>query len=177
MNPETTFRHRGLPLICDPDDDTQLVRVFTRSPLPLSPIIRVVTWSQWSHVAFLTPDFTVIESVFSHGVQEVEIDDLMRRASKMTICSYLVRSRSAILDAARSQKGKPYDTTGILGLSLHRDWQDPGDWFCSELDLWACDMGGNPYIRKDSIHRGTPQDVWKIPALRTEEVSPIYLGR
>lgn len=29
--------------------------------------------------------------------------------------------------------GKPYDSEGILGFIVGRDWRDPSAWFCSEL--------------------------------------------
>ena len=31
------------------------------------------------------------------------------------------------------QKGKPYNSRGILGMLLNRDWRAPDSWFCSEL--------------------------------------------
>lgn len=37
--------------------------------------------------------------------------------------------------------GKPYDSQGILGFVMGRDWRDPKAWFCSELQgamLEAC---------------------------------------
>lgn len=68
-----------------------------------------------------------------------------------------------MLAAASSQLGKPYDWWGILGLSLRRDWQDPSNWWCSEYALWIFARGGVPLLRSFAIHRGTPEDLWKLP--------------
>ena len=37
----------------------------------------------------------------------------------------------------RSQEGKPYDAVGIWGFATGRDWREPGEWFCSELQAAA----------------------------------------
>jgi hypothetical protein len=37
----------------------------------------------------------------------------------------------------QSQIGKQYDVTAIWGFVTGRDWRDPQDWFCSELQAWC----------------------------------------
>jgi hypothetical protein len=39
----------------------------------------------------------------------------------------------AFYDFLRTQIGKPYDHSAILGFALDRDWRQPDSWFCSEL--------------------------------------------
>ncbi len=49
----------------------------------------------------------------------------------------------AAIEAARSQLGKPFDHSALWGFledQAHeklRNWRDNGQWFCSELCVWA----------------------------------------
>jgi hypothetical protein len=59
----------------------------------------------------------------------------------------------------RAQLGKPYDTEAILGMLTHRDWQEPGRWFCSELVAAAlCASGVWPARLAAGLNRITPRD-------------------
>jgi hypothetical protein len=42
----------------------------------------------------------------------------------------------------KEQLGKPYDKTAIWGFAAGRDWRDPKDWFCSELQAAAMEAAG-----------------------------------
>jgi hypothetical protein len=53
----------------------------------------------------------------------------------------------AIVAAATSQLGKPFDSRSLKGfLSAKfpgiRDWRDPDSWFCAELVVWAFERAG-----------------------------------
>jgi hypothetical protein len=51
----------------------------------------------------------------------------------------------AIIDAAMSQLGKPFDKDAMyqfIGKWPTRDWRDSGKWFCAELCTWATEQGG-----------------------------------
>ena len=137
---------------------TKIRLIFSNSSQPLSPLIRWVTWSDWSHVAILVDDNLIIESTLSRG--GVKIDSLSNfkdRSKDWAIFEVDCKSPSRVLAAAMTQVGKPYDWTGILGIGLKRDWQEDDAWFCSEFVFWAFDYAGEPKIRKDSIRRATPQ--------------------
>ena len=107
--------------------------LFCTSKLPGAVLIRAVTWSQWSHVAL------------AHVIVDLPCD-----------------FREFVIEAARSQVGKPYDPTALFGLLMHRDWQEEDRWFCSELVAWAFAQGGSPLFRAEALHRVTPQLLWML---------------
>ena len=42
----------------------------------------------------------------------------------------------------KTQIGKPYDHSAILGFALDRDWRQSDSWFCSELVAAALEKAG-----------------------------------
>lgn len=136
---------------------------------PLSWLIRAGSWSKWSHVAIIDGD-DVIEAIALHGVVTTPL--AMRKAEDKTwqVVTLPCADPQAVIAAARSQIGKPYDYTGVLGIGLHRDWQESDAWFCSELVAWAFEQGGTPLFRAGASRRVTPQDVWMAPP--AEEFAP-----
>lgn len=44
---------------------------------------------------------------------------------------------NAYWTALTSQKGKPYNALGILGMLVNQNWRAPDSWYCSELVGWA----------------------------------------
>lgn len=142
---------------------TKIRLIFSNSKLPLSPIIRWVTWSDWSHVAILFDDNLVIESTLGHGgVKTCSLDEFKSRASEWAIFDIECKNPEGVLEAAMSQVGKPYDWTGILGIGFHRDWQEDDAWWCSEFMLWCFDESGDPKIKREAIRRATPQHCYMI---------------
>ena len=133
--------------------------LYTRSHHLSSAAIRLATWGEFSHVAQLDGP-KVIESVFRDGVREDSLANATARASRWAIVEYPHRNPAAMIAAARSQIGKPYDKTGALGLGLHRDWQQDDAWWCSELVPWAAAQAGEPWFQPKAIHRITPQHLW-----------------
>ncbi len=137
---------------------TKIQLIFSNSKLPLSPFIRFVTWSDWSHVGLLVDGNLVIESTISQkGVKTATVQDFKLRAKNWAIYDLQVNHPQAVLNAALTQIGRPYDKTGILGVGLHRDWQEEDSWFCSELVLWALSKDYMPKYNPRFIRRGTPQ--------------------
>ena len=122
-----------------------------------SRIIRGITWSEFSHVAVIDGD-EVIEAVYPH-VRVTPLADIIARHSRCAIVEIPCDEKAAIL-AARSQIGKPYDLKGMIGIGINRDWQDDGQWWCSELVAWAIASGGNKLYRDEFMHRVTPQHLW-----------------
>lgn len=138
---------------------------------PLSWMIRAGSWSRWSHVALVDGEH-VIEAVAIHGVVRTPL--ALRQAQDPTWCisSLPCRNAESILAAARTQLGKPYDYTGVLGIGLHREWQQDDSWFCSELVAWAFAQGGDALFRTESVRRVTPEDLWMLqPAEHAGEVA------
>ncbi|MDD2105723.1 hypothetical protein CMV24_15000 [Pseudomonas plecoglossicida] len=136
--------------------------LFTTTRMPLSALIRAATWSRWSHVA-LVDGPNVIEAVALGGVRQISKNHAMSQATDYCLVDLPARYPQAIIDAARTQLGKPYDWTGIVGLGLHRNWQEEDSWFCSELVAWAAAETGEAWFRSDALRRVTPQHLWMLP--------------
>lgn len=137
--------------------------VFSRNHTPGSILLRAALWSPWSHCAIVDGD-TVIEAAAFHGVRERPLLDFMADATKADVLE-LPGGAAAIIAAARSQIGKPYDWAGVLGFGFRRRWQDDDAWFCSELVAWAFAEAGTPLFREHAW-RITPRDIY-IPLLST----------
>lgn len=139
--------------------------LFSTTRLPFSLLIRTLTWSRWSHVALVDGE-SVIEAAAGHGVRSVSLKAALERASDYQLVELPAQSPDAILAAARSQLGKPYDWTAILGLGLHRDWQEEDAWFCSELVAWAAAQAGEEWFRREALRRVVPEHLWMLPPQR-----------
>ena len=126
-------------------------------------VLRAFLWSRWSHCAIVDGDH-VVEAVFWHGVRRRPLADLLAESSKWVRIELPARNPKAVLAAARSQIGKPYDWKGVLGIGFRRRWQDEAAWFCSELPAWAFAEAGEPLFRADA-YRITPRDI-ELPVWR-----------
>lgn len=140
--------------------------VFSTSSLPGAVAIRLVTWSDWSHTAILDEDRQVVIEAVWPRVRVVAAGEFMSRHPKHAVARLPARRPAAVIAAARSQEGTPYDLTGAFGLGIHRDWQDPSAWWCSELVAWAFDTAGDPLFRSDALRRVTPQHLWMLAPTR-----------
>jgi uncharacterized protein YycO len=136
--------------------------IFSASNLIGSKIIRLLTWSSWSHVALLYGDDKVVEATYPK-VRETSLDEFLK-GKTLTLCVDLPCSNpEAVITAARSQLGKRYDTLAVLAFLWHfRDWEDDSKWFCSELVAYALREGGLPLFREGVLQRITPQHLWLL---------------
>ncbi|CCF95832.1 hypothetical protein B7R78_0014595 [Ralstonia solanacearum] len=135
--------------------------LFTATNGALSWAIQACTWSTWSHVALVAGD-QVIESMPGHGVRRVPLSGAIQCADRHELVTIPARDPARIIAAAAGQIGKPYDYQAIVGLGLHRDWQQADAWFCSELAAWAFHAAGEPLFRVDCVRRVTPQHLWML---------------
>lgn len=133
--------------------------VFSRSHSIGSLAIRGVSWGPWSHCGAWTPEGTVLEATWPHGVQEVSLITFAKRASEWAFVDIQVPDEAAGLAWARSQMGKPYDIWGALGLGLHREWQSDDSWWCSEYVEMAVAKAGRARYRTH-LQRVTPTHSW-----------------
>lgn len=141
---------------------SQIQLIFCTNPSnPLSWAIRAGSWSRWSHVAVIDGEF-VIEAIALHGVVRTPLALRQAEDPRWSISALRCPNPSAVIAAASSQIGKPYDYTGVLGIGLHRNWQKGDRWFCSELVAWAFEQSGSPLFRAHAVHRVTPQDLWML---------------
>lgn len=141
---------------------TSVRLLFSTTRLPLSVAIRAFTWSRWSHVAIVDCD-SVIEAVALHGVRRAPLADALARSADFAIADLPARDPQAVIEAAASQLGKPYDYSALAGLALRRDWQSDDAWFCSELVAWAFDTAGQALVRPEFRRRVYPQHLWMLP--------------
>jgi len=145
---------------------TSIRLLFSTTSNPFSALIRAATWSRWSHVSMIGGDF-VIEAAALHGVRRVSLMEAFSRAEDREIVALPCADPAAVIAAASSQIGKPYDYTAVLGLGLHRDWQEDDSWFCSELVAWGFNTAGQPLFRSDCMRRITPQHLWMLAPIVT----------
>lgn len=137
--------------------------IFTNSKKPAAPLIRFVTWSDFSHVAILMNDEEIIHSDF-HGVRIEPLKDLQERSKNWMIVEYECDCPEAVIEACKTQLGKPYDFTGLFGI-LFRDinLQDDSKWWCSEFPMYGSMIAGWPTFNVEYIHRLTPQHWLMLP--------------
>lgn len=144
--------------------------LFCTNPInPFSWVIRAGSWSTWSHVAIVSGD-SVIEAVAIDGVSQRALADRKKQDPRWQLVDFACANPQGVIEAARSQIGKPYDYTGVLGIGFHRNWQQDDAWFCSELVAWAFQQAGCPLFRTGASRRVTPQDLWMLsPSIGTAQ--------
>jgi len=138
--------------------------IFCRRHHWAAPLIRLATWSLWAHVAPIVEDeaeAVVIDATFTYGVARRGLPAVLASLSDYCVKEVDCPDPSAAYDFAREQLGKPYDTRGVLGLALHRDWQADDAWFCSEFFEAMLAAGGNRRFVQQA-HRVTPQHSWMV---------------
>lgn len=135
--------------------------MFCSSNLIGALLIKVVTWSKWSHVAILIDDDTAIEAVHPK-VRYVSVAELKAKYKSWCIVDVPVDDEAAAIAYAKSQISKPYDYTALIGIFFHRDWGDPSDWYCAELAASTIVNGGKKLFRRKFISRIVPQHLWMM---------------
>jgi len=142
----------------------------------VSRAIRWVTFSKFGHVDFLLPDGTLLGSHVTSG-QGVQI----RPYGYLDFTRILVLAVEApafVIEAAKSQIGRPFDFTAFINFGVQRDWQEPDSWFCAELVAWAFKQAGNDLFAPDAdVWRITPRDLTITPlAYKIYEGEPLPVG-
>jgi hypothetical protein len=150
---------------------------FSTSKAFSSDVIRRLTHSPFSHT-----DLVVPEGLLGVSGKDDSIHDLggvMVRS--MQAWPYLTKPKTArvqcsdevataVIEIARSQIGKPFDSSALWSffddqavediVGKERDWRDTKQWFCSELIIFALEQGGLfPYGLVVAKNRITPADV------------------
>lgn len=147
--------------------------IFSRNTHPtdiFSYLVRLVTWSNWSHVGVITSNGTVIESTyFQGGVHECPLADFKARSTAWEIREFEVSSIAGIESAGRSLIGKPYNFLALFGLLFHiGSWKGTGSYFCSELVTHMFAKGGTPLFNIEYEARVSPQLIWMLPSSKVE---------
>lgn len=137
--------------------------MFTNSKLPLSPIIRAVTWSKYSHMTIIIDDETVLHSDF-HGVRLEKIKALQERSKNWMIAEYKCERPQDLINACMTQIGKPYDYGALIGILIRKiELQDDSKWVCSELPEYGAWMSGQQFFHTEFNNRITPQHWLMLP--------------
>ena len=137
--------------------------LFCRSRSIPSWLVRLFTWSKFSHVALVSPDGTMaIEAVWPR-VRLGTTNDIYMDNDTVVEIDLSCAHPEAAWAWAKEQVGKRYDLVADFGVGLHRDWRDPNEWNCSELVAETFSEGGSPLFRAEVIDRVTPQMLWELP--------------
>lgn len=124
-------------------------------------LIRIFTFSKFSHVAMRISDDLVIDSTLFTGVQCIRFVDFIKKYPGCEQLDIPLPNEINAINFAKNQVGKPYDWTAILGMVLQRKWHEEDSWFCNELWEAVAKAGGRPRFR-DNVHRITPQQSWAV---------------
>lgn len=134
----------------------KLTIIFGRNHLPFSWLIRVFTWSSWSHCGVVVADGKyVIEATATKGVVMTPINDFIKRYNDHQFATIHCDNTNTAYDRLANQIGKKYDFSAVFGILFRTGWNQSSKWFCSELVAYAA----NTY-RRDRTGRITPEDIW-----------------
>lgn len=137
-------------------NNNKLIVIFGRNHLPFSWLIRVFTWSRWSHCGVVVAgDTHVVEATAKHGVIITPIEEFKERYTDWQIAELPCDDVRLAHQRLKSQLGKKYDFGAIFGILLRTGWNIEDKWFCSELTAYAANT-----FREDRVGRITPEDIW-----------------
>jgi uncharacterized protein YycO len=116
-----------------------------------------VTNMPFSHASIYDAEYNQVIESEAEGVHVRPLADYIKKAQRVWIVKPVwatPENRHKAVERARSRIGRPYDFTGIIGLSL------PDSYYCTELviDAWRPFMGGEednpvpPVISPGRIH-------------------------
>lgn len=131
--------------------------IYGRNYLPFSILIRLFTWSRWSHCGVISPcGKYVFEAAAFRGVVKTPLNSFSERYRSLYIGEML--ATSGWFERVQAELGKGYDWIAPLGIVFRMgNWNSKDKWFCSELvahvsGLFRCDRGS----------RVTPEICYKV---------------
>jgi uncharacterized protein YycO len=122
-------------------------------------LIRIFTFSKFSHCAVDLGAGFVIDTVLKTGVRLTSVKDFDAMYPDQTVLEIDLPDKNLAHYFAMQQVGKPYDWSAIVSLATQRDWQESDKWFCSELLEAILAAGGLKRFR-DEVYKITPQQSW-----------------
>jgi hypothetical protein len=144
-----------------------------------SALIRRMCHSPFSHIDFLLADGSLLGAsdnpsapVLRGNPRGVAIRPGQPPYQEFGVKRQMViqtSKASAILDAAMTQLGKPFDSDALHDFFSDsfpgvRDWRDKGMWFCAELVVWCFEEAG--YWQPKELlwpkNRVSPTDIFLI---------------
>ena len=145
--------------------DNTVAVLFSTTSNPFSWLIRLITWSRWSHVSIVDGD-DVIEAHALYGVIRRPCCEVIETAKRCEFVRFKCDNPQGVIEAARSQVGKEYDWTALFGILLRRNWQEDDSWFCSELVAWCFTQADCGIFRADRLARVTPEHLWMLEPVK-----------
>ena len=124
-------------------------------------LIRLFTFSKFSHMAMRISDDLVVDSTLLTGVRCILFKDFIKKYPGCEQLEIQLPNEANAVNFALNQVGKPYDWTALVGMVLQRKWHEEDSWFCNELWEAAAKAGGKPRFR-DDVYRITPQQSWAV---------------
>jgi hypothetical protein len=156
-----------------------MIVYYARSHTLISLLIRLFTWSPWSHVAVLEPnDEWVLEARFPRCRRvrlQTFLDDNDVVVPKEEYCprpdlaTQWGRKQCGYdpMKPDEESEGLPYDVMGVFAFMLpilwwieKRDWTRPGQWFCTEFKTFLFRMGYRNTFQEEATNRITPFLSW-----------------
>jgi len=137
--------------------------IFTNKHMSISSmVIKLLTFSKFSHMAVLLKDGNVIDTTFLSGVRIQSLEQFSKHYRNRVIREIALPNEAAAEQFLHSQIGKPYDWASLVGIiARNGKWTDEGKWFCSELVEAAVKAGGlDRFVEK--LSRIIPQYCWVI---------------
>lgn len=132
--------------------------IFGRNNLPFSWLIRIVTWSRWSHCAVVINDDYVVEARAFKGVVITPLQEFIDRYNTHEFAELPVYdSVSNAYDRLGACIGMKYDYLAALGVLFRTGWNNSNAKDCSELLATISKM-----FREDKVSRITPEDIYRI---------------
>lgn len=120
-------------------------------------LIRAFTWSEFSHVDVVMPNGKLLGARAKGGVSELNSDyEPKAKVAYYFIHGLTLTQEGLVYQFLQSQLGKPYDYGAVAGWLLHRDWQSPIKWYCSELVAAAFLYAGVPLLNLEKVNRIVP---------------------
>jgi uncharacterized protein YycO len=140
------------------------IQIVTENWNPISAAIRFSTRSWASHIEFIDLAAGVTLGARSKG--GVQLRDA-RKDHYSRIEQFTFIGIDKAYEWAKTQIGKPYDYSAILGMATNRDWHNESKWFCSEFTAVAAEKVGYPVLStrpSAAPYRITPRD-WLLSRL------------
>ena len=125
-------------------------------------LIRMITWSEYSHVDLVLDDGLLIGAIAGDGVVLSKVSERAVMSSKMVLMEIPVKDMPASEAFAIGQLGKQYDWLGVIGIGLKRNWQEDDKWSCAELVASILAAGGQRPFDSKYHHRITPQHLLSL---------------
>ena len=127
---------------------------FVAAHTPVSWLIRLFTWSRYSHVEVMVDKGWLGAS---WGGVKIRPYGYYRASSVRAVTVEMEdKDYGRMMDWLYNQVGKPYDFMAVIGIVFRRNWRSENKWFCSELVARAFEVGDKPLIRADHVSRVTP---------------------